>query len=771
MGASNVAGGLLSGALHMRPSSHWYPPLFALCIASALSSCGGAGDTTGPSGPSTPPVDLTKPTAISLQTAASQTVRVKSAVPAAITFKVTNAAGTGIGGVTVSFTVTAGGGSLAATSAPTGGDGTVAVPQWTVGTAVGANTVMASVGSALSATASVASRLPYWTVMVYMAADNTLAVEGVINLLQMAAAGVNPEVQVVVQGEFNPEAFAEAGCTATCADRSNFDTFRYVMDGSMTSSPNGVFRGPTTDIGSVNMTDPGVLRSFVQWGEQVAPAARNVLVLWNHGGDDAGLIEDETSAPGAVMSLAGLQTALSGLPTLDVLDFEMCLMAGYEPLSAVNGLASTVVASEEAQIVGGWDFTQFLKAMYTQPTASAVQMAGRLADAYAAGYADTPYSETVSAFNMAGFAAVDAAVNQFGAALGAAPTAEVSAIASGAAVAQRYEYQFAVDIADMTDSVRAHVGDPGVDSAAAALRQAVTAPAFLIANHAVTGTGYNVSNVARSEGLQIVMPAGSASALPSSGPFSLASYAAAFPGRAWTSFLQAWVPLTNSLRSFTDVGANRTTLWLVWDSTFVRRGNVEMLLLEPDGDLYGPAFGTISPSGLFSADAAADSAYYEGWESNRFVEVGKFWYLAWLVRDPTSYQPLVNVAYQVGSGPVTNLYGPGTYPRLSLSRSFLADPSATMLGVENGAYTDLQPVATWTTSAPSGALASVAPRTSEIAAPRSEDAGPALTNKQVAALKRVRATWAAVVRENPSASPGLVRRYLQEALRGAPPKH
>ena len=50
------------------------------------------------------------------------------------------------------------------------------------------------------------------------------------------------------------------------------------------------------------MTDPAQLRSFVQWAEQAAPSLHTVLVLWNHGGDQNGLIVDETSALSANMS-------------------------------------------------------------------------------------------------------------------------------------------------------------------------------------------------------------------------------------------------------------------------------------------------------------------------------------------------------------------------------------------------------------------------------------------------------------------------------------
>jgi hypothetical protein len=154
------------------------------------------------------------------------------------------------------------------------------------------------------------------------------------------------------------------------------------------------------------------------------------------------------------------------------------------------------------------------------------------------------------------------------------------------------------------------------------------------------------------------------------------------------------------------MGASTISIWQVWDTAFVTRGRLEMLLLEPDGSLYGPAFGTLSPSGEFSADASTTNAFYEGWASNRFVQTGTFYFLAWLVSDPTNYGPLVNVAYQQGTSSLQSLYGPGTYPRLTFQQSFFADPAPTNARLLGNYYSDIQVVATWNVAA-SGSVASL----------------------------------------------------------------
>ena len=96
--------------------------LLALFALLALWSCG---DDPG-SGPDTP-------TALTIRSGDGQTADAGTAVPNAPTVQVTGESGTGIGGVTVSFNVTTGGGSVASATAVTGSDGIASSGTWTLG--------------------------------------------------------------------------------------------------------------------------------------------------------------------------------------------------------------------------------------------------------------------------------------------------------------------------------------------------------------------------------------------------------------------------------------------------------------------------------------------------------------------------------------------------------------------------------------------------------------------------------------------------------------
>jgi len=110
-----------------------------------------------------------------------------------------------------------------------------------------------------------------WTVMVYMAADNSLAAQGVFDMDEMEAAGVTTSVTTVVQAEFSPDVIAQYnGCDAACFNRPNFNTFRYEItgQGNDVNGPNG----PATDIGNVDMTNPTTLKNFIDYAKATYPA-------------------------------------------------------------------------------------------------------------------------------------------------------------------------------------------------------------------------------------------------------------------------------------------------------------------------------------------------------------------------------------------------------------------------------------------------------------------------------------------------------------------
>ncbi len=668
-----------------------HPPFATLALLAALA-CGG----DSPSGPGSDPGDKpdVTPAGLSVTAGGGETVRIGSAVATPPAVTVRNAAGSPLSGVGVTFAVEAGGGSLTGASAVTDASGVARVGSWTVGTTAGENRLRASVtaNSGLSTTISATARLPRWTVMVYMAADNNLAIPGIFDIDELEAAGTNPEVQVLVQAEFNPTQLSLQGCTAACFNRPNFNTFRYRLTGAQpnVTGPNG----SATDIGNRDMTSPAQLTEFVSWAKQTAPAEHYILVLWNHGGGYTGLLQDESSAGSASLSLSGLRSALSTVGPIDIIDFDMCLMGAYETLYSIRDVARYAVFSEEVVPGAGNPYDTWLAAVQARAASDPSVVATALVDAFDASYQGQRASTTRSAYSLSGYADFDTSLNALADVLRTNMTALRPAVGAALANAQKYEVPELTDFITFLDSLRVRVTDATVRSAIDNAKARAADGQFRLRNKARNGTDVGIGgarSVIRSTGIHVVLPSGVGNdRFASSGPRSFSAYQSLFPGRPWTTFLQAWVS-SGATTAYTDQGSAPFQGFLVWDSASVRlKADVDLWVLEPSGDLYIPWLGTVTPNGTLTGDSSENGAWYEGYLTNRYVQNGRYKLYAQLYADPADHRPLYDVQYRYGlSGQLRSLYAPN-YRTLSLQTSWLDDSNPTFAKVESGAYTDLK---------------------------------------------------------------------------------
>jgi len=599
---------------------------------------------------------------------------------------------------------------------------------------------------------------PKWTYLVYLAADNNLAADGVGDLDELEAPGVIPDVRVVVQAEFSREWLGKAGCDVndpqSCINRANWNTFRYVVDGTGTkkTGPNG----QTQDLGNVDMTDPAKLREFVLWAKQNYPADHYALVLWNHGGGFTGLIEDATTAGSRLMNVTDLRTALSGEAKVDVVDFDMCLMGGYETLAVLNGAADYVVFSEEVVPSRGNPYTEIMNAWKANPSISARSLSQLFVDQFAADYAGDRASTTKSAYDMAGFAAFEAALNAVAATLRDNVGTFGGSLSDAAAATQSYTFPQLKDIVDLLDAISARTGDAGLQAQISELKTQATG-SFRIASRAQSGTSTDAANVDRSSGLHIVLPSGTGDdKFLEDGPASFASYSALYPNAAWTQFLGAYLdasvgggtPATAAI----DQGDQRLEIFLAWQDAATETGvDIDLVVLEPNGNLFAPFLGVVTPNGHLTNDSADDETSYEGYLTNQFIEPGQYVFLARLFADPQDVKPIFDLFYRQGQGvDFTSLHDPD-YPQLSNDAPFASDPTPTDEELAAGAYSDLKVAGVFTVE-PNG-VASRAPSGSGIAAnlqvarsgARSEAATATRmpTAAQLQTVRRAMAQWRA----------------------------
>jgi hypothetical protein len=229
--------------------------------------------------------------------------------------------------------------------------------------------------SCSGASCAASSASTSWTVLIYMAADNTLEADALLNLEQLAQVGSTSQVKFVVQ--------IDRGLVYTHASLGNISWTRggakrlLVNNGSFTL---------LQELGPTDSGDETVFSDFIHWGVTNYPAQHTMLILWDHGGSWAGGFGvDDTSND--YLSIGKLKSGLAsglagtGVSKFDLLGFDACLMSSLEVLDELGGFANYYVGSEEEEPGAGWDYTGFVDIAST-PSIDPIQVGKDIVDAF-----------------------------------------------------------------------------------------------------------------------------------------------------------------------------------------------------------------------------------------------------------------------------------------------------------------------------------------------------------------------------------------------------
>ena len=273
-----------------------------------------------------------------------------------------------------------------------------------------------------------------WTFMVYMAGDNNLDPEGVLDLKEMKKVGSSDRVNVIAQ--FDRAAGHEAK--------------RYYL-----SKGGQVAKDAVASIGEVNTGDPKRLNEFIEWGIKTYPARHYALVLWNHGQgwDDTDIFADEryrslrrlaSSRVRHALFHAPVRQALQGAREdqelrailiddnakdfldnlemkqvvadtakllnrkLDLLGMDACLMSMIEVGYQIHQSVEFTVGSEQTEPGNGWPYDKILDKLINNPDMTPQDLSTVIVDQYLASY--TRDSVTQSACNLSRAEALGAAI-------------------------------------------------------------------------------------------------------------------------------------------------------------------------------------------------------------------------------------------------------------------------------------------------------------------------------------------------------------------------
>lgn len=349
-----------------------------------------------------------------------------------------------------------------------------------------------------------------WTVMIYLAADNNLEPNSIINLMEMAAVGSTPDVNIVAQITRPPDYkgfYGEWGGTrrflVTKSDGGvssgdfeisptrfgDFITKFSADQGISDDQVNQLKRAPkaeqeqvalrlsvptietqtpltplqlqnTQDLGAqVNSGDGTTLADFGTWAVQNYPADHYGLVMWDHGGGWSMIASDDTLAPGGI-HMPDFQKALDTITKaanqkFDFIGFDACLMAQLAVSMTIEPYANYQIAAEELVPGFGWDYTPPLAALVANPALAVPDLGKSEVDAF-----DTLYSTTeqraaesydMGVLDLSKASDVVKALDAFDAAVKASPDDEIKAI--GTARGNVQLFGSVGESQDQTDSI------------------------------------------------------------------------------------------------------------------------------------------------------------------------------------------------------------------------------------------------------------------------------------------------------------------------------
>jgi hypothetical protein len=179
-----------------------------------------------------------------------------------------------------------------------------------------------------------------------------------------------------------------------------------------------------------------------------------------------------------------LAEALGGLK-LDVIGFDACLMSMVETAYAMREVANVMVGSEELEPGEGWDYSDWLQRLVSNPTMDPKSLGRTLVESYQRAY-ESPESETtLAAIDLNKVETLASSISEFAQVLQNNIIAELSKIIEARLACMPYapgDGLSGIDLSHFCDQIITRVGSQEIRAKALATRQAVDA--VIIHNYA-----------------------------------------------------------------------------------------------------------------------------------------------------------------------------------------------------------------------------------------------------------------------------------------------
>ena len=170
-----------------------------------------------------------------------------------------------------------------------------------------------------------------------------------------------------------------------------------------------------------SMGDPNTFADFLKFCNEEYPAEKQMVLLWNHGGGSLAGVSFDEGFGWDSLSLPEFKSAIEAVPAAsgayELVGFDACLMATLEMAEILADDARYLVASQEVEPLGGWDYRGFFNALAANTTMDGAQLGTAICDTYYAGCEEaeqSPEEATLSVIDLDKTAPLLDAFNEVG---------------------------------------------------------------------------------------------------------------------------------------------------------------------------------------------------------------------------------------------------------------------------------------------------------------------------------------------------------------------
>ncbi|MBF0225264.1 MAG: hypothetical protein HQK76_07390 [Desulfobacterales bacterium] len=456
-----------------------------------------------------------------------------------------------------------------------------------------------------------------WTYMLYMAGDNNLSDAAFGDINEMEEVGSTDNVNIVAQVEFSKQ-FSKNFPENTLRGKITKDNDIQKIGSSL------------ADIGNKDMGNRDTLTNFINWAVSTYPAENYAIVMWDHGagwksknnriGGIRGACEDSTS--GSFMSLPDIVYAFkqSGV-RFGMVDFDACLMGMYEIAYEFSGVCDYMTFSEEVEPGEGNPYNTILQKLVNNPIMSSRELAKTTTSEFKAFYkAQARTYITKSSIDVSKSSQLHSDLSELARIMQSNISQERPNIQYSRDNSISYDYKENHDLGDFLQNLSHITNSSEIKNQINKINN--TLATLIISNEVYSPNPNDL--ILGSTGLAIFLPRRDQITDEDLSNYARLSVNQTKSDNNWGSFINTLIngdtdayenPLTPLERA-----PGNFVIWLEWDSD----ADLDLIVLEPDGNFAAPYIGSASPNGFLSEESSYSGVSAEYYAALEQVETGYY---------------------------------------------------------------------------------------------------------------------------------------------------